>query len=140
MNVDVRTLEQERIAGVQTGLDQILHDLLLPVDRDPAAPGQLVERNSMRSSVKSQLDPVMDETLPLQSFARTHLHEKVRGRLLEHPRSDSLLDVIAAAGFEHDRIDAVQVKQLPEHEPGRPGPHYPDLRTVNLAHLPPGRP
>jgi hypothetical protein len=82
----------------------------------------------------------MDETLLRQSFARAHLDEKVRGRLLEHPSTDSLLDVIAAAGLEHDRIDAVQVKQLPEHEPGRAGPHYPDLRTVNLAHLAPRAP
>jgi hypothetical protein len=75
VNAHVLALEQERLAGVQTSLDQVLDDLLLAVDRDPTAPGQLVKRDAMRAAVEPQLDPVMNEALPLEALARAHLHE-----------------------------------------------------------------
>ena len=55
------------------------------------------------------------------------------GALLQHARADALLDVLAAARLEHDRVDALELEQLRQHEPGRPRAHDADLR----AHQPP---
>src|SRR5919106_1847381 len=60
---DILALEQDRPSGPEAGRDQILHHLLLPVDRDPPSPGELVERDAVTLAVEPQLDAVMNESL-----------------------------------------------------------------------------
>jgi hypothetical protein len=47
--------------------------------------------------------------------------------VLEHSGANPIFDVVAAAGFEHNRIDAVEAEQMREHEPGRSGADDADL-------------
>ena len=55
--------------------------------------------------------------------------EQVDRALLEHAGADALLDVLAAAGLQHDRLDALGLQQLREHQSRRPGADDPDLRA-----------
>ena len=51
------------------------------------------------------------------------------------PGADALLDVLAAARLEHDRVDALELQQAGEHQARRAGADDADLRP----HQPPGR-
>ena len=53
--------------------------------------------------------------------------EQVDGALLQHAGPHALLDVLAGAAFEHDRLDALAGQEVGEHQPGRPGPDDGDL-------------
>ena len=47
--------------------------------------------------------------------------------LLQHPGPDPLLDVLAATQLQHHRVDAVQVEEVRQQQPGRPRPDDPHL-------------
>jgi hypothetical protein len=71
----------------------------------------------------------MDETLALQPLTRAGRHEQVDDRLLQDPRPDARLDVLAAPVLEDDAVDALQVEQVRERQACRPGPDDRDLRA-----------
>ena len=123
----VLDLEQERRAGVEPRGDEVLHDLGLPVD-DDAAPGQVGQRDPMALAVELELDAVVDDPLALHPLADARLDEEVGGALLEHAGADALLDVLAAAGLEHDRLDPLALEQPREHQAGRARADDADLR------------
>ena len=136
---DVGHLEEQRQARVEAEADQVLHDLGLAVDHDRAPAGQLAQRDPMPLAVELELDAVVDDALALQALARARLDEEIDRALLEHAGPDSLLDVVAAAGLEHDRLDALALEQLRERQPGRPGADDADLRPHQPVGLPPRR-
>lgn len=72
----------------------------------------------------------MHEPLALHTLAHAHLLEQVNRALLESPGPDAMLHVAAAAGLERDRLDAPQVQQVAEHQPGRPSPDDPHLSAI----------
>ena len=49
--------------------------------------------------------------------------------MFEHAGSDRRLQVFAAAAFEHDGFDPLQVQEVREQQPRRPTPDDPYLRT-----------
>ena len=53
--------------------------------------------------------------------------------LLEHAGADALLDVLAAAALEHDRLDPFALEQPRERQPRRAGADDPDLRPRSLV-------
>ena len=81
----------------------------------------------MPAPVEAQLEAVVDEALAVQALGDAGLVEQVDGRLLEHAGAHARLDVLARARLEHDRLDALQVQQVGQQQPGRAGPHDPDL-------------
>src|SRR6185312_11660084 len=110
-------LEQERGSELEPRGDQVLHDLLLPVDRDPVAAGQLVERDAVAAALEAELDAVVDETLAPEAVADAHLDEQLDRPLLEHAGAHARLDVGAVARLENDGLDALALQQVAEHEP-----------------------
>jgi hypothetical protein len=124
--------EQERRAGFDASGDQVLNDLLLAVNRDAAAVGQLVERDSVALAAEAQLNAVVHEPLPLEALAHAHLEQEVDGALLEHAGADAALYVVAVASLEDDRLDALEMQELPEHQARRPGSHDSDLRAGDV--------
>ena len=130
----VADLEEQLRPGGEPGGDQVLHDLLLAVDRDPAPARELGERDAVALAVEAQLDPVVHEPLALEALPHAHLDQQVHGALLEHSGAHALLDVLAVAGLEDHRLDAAQVQQLAEHEPGRARPDDADLSALGHGH------
>src|SRR5918999_3532435 len=133
---DVVDLEQQWCLRLEAGGDQVLYDLLLAVDRDPASACELVERDPVTLAAEAKLDAVVDEALALQALADAHLDQEVHRPLLEHAGADASLDVVAAPILEDDGVDALKVEQVPEHQARRPRADYSDLRAgdVRCAH------
>jgi hypothetical protein len=84
--------------------------------------------------VEAELHPVVHEALALEALGHAHLPEQVHGALLEHAGAHALLDVLAAAGLEHHRLDPGPVEQLAEHEPGGAGADDPHLCSLGHGH------
>src|SRR5207245_699458 len=80
-------------------------------------------------AVELQLDALVDDPLALHALADPRLAQEIGGALLEHARPYALLDVLAAAVLEDDGVDALEVQQVRERQPGRAGADDPDLRA-----------
>src|SRR5262245_39521114 len=63
----------------------------------------------------------------MQAVRKAGVREQPDGALLEHAGADAVLDVLAAAVLEHDRLDALEVEEVREQQAGRPGSHDSDL-------------
>ena len=63
----------------------------------------------------------------MQALADARVGEEVDRALLEQPGAHALLDVLAAAALEHDRLDALAVQQVAEQQPGGAGADDGDL-------------
>ena len=63
----------------------------------------------------------MDEALALETLSSAGRDQQVDDALLDHARTNASLDVLATAVFEDHRVDALEVQEMAEHEPGRPG-------------------
>ena len=72
---------------------------------------------------------MVHEAFAPQSLVEAGSSEQVNGSLLEHPGSDSLLDVLAASRLENHGLNSAQVEQVCEEEPRRPGTHDSNLRS-----------
>ena len=125
-------LEQERSAGLDAGGDQVLHDLLLAVDRDAAAAGELVERDPVPTATEAQLHAVVHEPLALEALAHAHLDQELDRALLQHTGADAPLDVLAVAGLEDHGLDPLEVKELPEDKPRRARADDSNLRAGDV--------
>ena len=127
VHAHVLDLEQERRAARDPRRDQVLDDLGLAVDDDAAALREIAQRDAVAPARELQLDAVVDEALALHALAHARSRQQVDRALLEHPGADALLDVLAAARLEHDRVDALELQQAGEHETGRAGADDADL-------------
>ena len=102
--------------------DQVLHDLLLPVDRDVTA-SELAQVDAVTRSLELELEPVVEQPLLAQACPDADLGQQLDCSGLEDAGAHAALDVLAAAGLEHDGIDPLQVEELRQHETGRACPH-----------------
>ena len=119
MDADVFGLEENLAAGGEPRGDQILDDFVLRVDGNRAAAGQPAQIDSMAAAAEAQFDAVMDQADALESLADAGFIQQIDGALFEHAGADALLDILAAASLEHDRLDAVEVQQMRKHQPRR---------------------
>ena len=133
---DACNLEVERTAGLETETDQVLDDLGLPVDDDRASVSEVAQRDAVPLARELQLDAAVHEALTLQALARAGLDEEVDDRLLEDAGADSCLDVLAAPVFQDDRIDALEVQEVSEREPGRARADDPYLGAASAQSTP----
>ena len=119
-------LEVQRQPAREAGRDQILHDLGLAVDHDPAA-DELLHRYVVPLAVELQMDASVRHSLRVHSRADAGLSQQVGDALLEHARSNPVLAVLTAAGFEDDRVDPAQLEQSRQRQPRGAGADDPDL-------------
>src|SRR5206468_4655845 len=120
-------LEEQRAACVEPRRDQVLDDLLLAVDRDRPALGELLEWDPMTLAIEAQLDALVDQALAVEAVSQPELGEQVHGALLENARPDALLHVLTAAVLEHDAPDVLPGEEVGEHQASGTGAHDPHL-------------
>ncbi len=125
-------LELDLAAAREPRRDQILHDLLLAVNRERAPARELGERDAIAPLVEREQQPVVNQSLAVQALGQAQLVEQVDGALLEDAGAHALLHVGAAAAFEDHRRDPFALQQMREHQAGRAGP---DDRDLSLGHL-----
>jgi len=71
----------------------------------------------------------VDDALALHPLADPGLDEQLGRALFEHAGADTVLDVLAAAVLQDDRLDSLELEQARERQPGRAGADDPDLRS-----------
>ena len=120
-------VEQYLPAGREPEPDQVLHHLLLPVHHDRAPAGQVGKVDAVPAPVEAQLYAAMNEPLAAHALARAARFEEIHGALLQHARAHAALDVVAAADLDDDRLDALQVQEMGQQQPGGSGADDGDL-------------
>jgi hypothetical protein len=68
------------------------------------------------------LNAVVDETLTAHPLADSGALEQIDAALLQNARPHTVLHVLARACLDDDGADALQAKQMRQHQPGRTGP------------------
>src|SRR5215472_3896966 len=126
---DIRDLEMDRSAIGEAGGDQVLHHLMLAVDRDGLA-GEGLEVDAVTPARKADLDAGMAKPLALQAFAETRLLQEIDRALLQHTRPDAAFDIVPAAALQNDGIDACTMQQAGQEQTCRPGADDADLRAL----------
>lgn len=69
----------------------------------------------------------MSQSVPLQVVSDAHRVQQIDGALLEDTRAHTIDHVLAAAVLDDDRIDAVHVQEMPEHQSRWACPDDPNL-------------
>ena len=127
-DLGVGDLELDRGPGRQPGLDQVLDDLGLCVDRDPAAAGQVAEVEVVPLALELQVDPAVLEALGVHPAGQADRAEQVDGAGLEQPGPLPRLAVGPAAVLHHDRVDAARAPADGKEQAGdRAAPTMPTL-------------
>ena len=114
-------LELDRRAVRDARGDQVLHHLLLAVDRHHLAGDQLGEMHVDQLAVaEADVDRLVDHAFAPQPLVEAELVHQVDGALLQHAGAHAILHIGAAARLEHDAVDAFAIEQMREEQAGRP--------------------
>ena len=124
---DVLHLKVQRSSCFEARLDQIVDDFVLPVDRDRAAASQRGHVDAMPGAAEGEIDAVVPQSLAREARAHADLAHQIHRSLLEHTGADALDHVLPGPVLEDDGVDALKMKQLPEHQAGRSGADDADL-------------
>jgi len=108
---DVLDAEAYVPPAVQSGCDEIFHDLLLSVDGDAAA-YQLFQIETMGVPVEAHLQPVMANAFGVKPFRYPRLPQCLNGAVLKNSGPNAVLHVIAVATFHHNRLDSLQIEEV----------------------------
>ncbi len=127
VNGEIIHFEHNLSAGIETRLDQILHHFLLRIHRDGAAVGQLSHIDAVTASAEAEPYSFMPQSFPLQARANPGFDHQVHRALFQHTGPNTIFNVLAAAAFQNNRLNAVQVQQVGKHQAGRSGPDNTDL-------------
>ncbi len=87
----------------------------------------------VKAAVEIKIDAVVKHPLAPHALAHAELGQEIGEPLLQQPGADPMLDVMTAAGLEHDGIDSRAAQQQRQHEPGRTRADDPDLRAHRSA-------
>ena len=109
---DIRRLEQDLPAGGEPHRNQVLDHFLLTVDRDRTPAGQRRKVDAVSLAAEAQLDAAVNQALPAHALAHACLVEQVHAALFEHTGAYAVLDVVATAVFDDDRLDAIPMQQM----------------------------
>ena len=70
---------------------------------------------------KRRIVPFVAKAFALHARPDADLLHQIDRALLEHAGPDRGLDGLAAAGLQNDRLDALQVQDVGQHQPRRAG-------------------
>src|ERR1700722_1006100 len=128
VNADRLGLENNLPAGRNPRRDEILDHLVLRVNRD-RLPGQLREINPMPRYSESQLNAIVNKSFALQPRTDSGLHHQLDRAVLQHASANPALAICARLAFEHDRLDALQMQQVRQHQACRSSADNSNLRS-----------
>ena len=113
---------------VEPRRDQVLDDLGLAVDHDAAPPVRSLSGMRWRSPSNWSSIPWCTSPSRRRRSPTPACVEQVDRALLEDAGADPVLDVLAAARLEDDRLDALQLQELRQRQTGRARADDADLR------------
>ena len=88
-------------------------------------PGEVGQRDAVVPPVEPDPDAVVRRCPRGRADRPGRLAEQLDGPLLEHAGPDAVLDVVAAPGLQHDRLDAPCGEQVGQESPAGPAPTIP---------------
>src|SRR6185503_6031513 len=100
------------------------------------AAGELRHIDAVTASLKTDVQLVVAQPTAADAGTDAHGRQEVDGALLQHARAHAIDHVIARTVLQDDRVDPVEVQQVPEQEPGRTGADDSYLGRVNGHNLP----
>ena len=68
---------------------------------------------------EAQLDAAVNEPFAQQSRTNARSHHQLDGAVLQHTGANAALAIFARFAFEHDRLDALQMQQVRQHQSRR---------------------
>ena len=128
MNAQVLGLEKNSGSGFESCRDEILHDLVLAVHGDGTAAGELAQGDAVTHAVELEVESLVDEPFAIHPVADAERAEQVDGSLLQHARANPPDDVVTAALFQDDGVDACQMEQVAKQKARRAGADDANLR------------
>ena len=129
MNRGPRGFEEDLAARLKPRVDQVLHHFMLAVHRDGPSAREPVQIDAMSAAVEAQFDTMMNQPFAPHSLAHARFVEQVHRALFEDARPYALLHVLARLLLDHDGVDAMQVEQMRENQPGRAASNDTNLRA-----------
>src|SRR5215813_9730727 len=129
LQADIGDLEMQRQSGGEPRGDQILHHLVLAVDRDRLA-GERAEVDAMVAAGEADLDSRVDEAFAPHPLAEAGRVKELDGALLEHAGPDAAFHIGARAVLEDDGIDAAAGQQTGKEQSRRSRAHDAHLRAM----------
>ena len=130
---DVFSLIDNLRAGGMERIVQVLRHLCLAIDHDGLTAGQFHKIDGMTFTVKTQFDPAMEQAFFMHPLAHLGLIQQVHGALFEHTGADGGFDLFAGTRFEHDGVDAAQMKKMGKKQARRPGADDANLGAHELS-------
>jgi hypothetical protein len=118
MNAGGFGFEQDLSSGAEARRDQIFDHFLLRIDGDGLAAGQIRQIDAVAGAAEAELDTSVHKTFSSQAIADAGLSEQVDGPLFENTGADALFGVFAAATFEDDGFNSLQVEQVRKRQSG----------------------
>jgi hypothetical protein len=86
------------------------------------------------TAAEAQFDPAVLEAFALKPLPDARLDEEVDGTLLQYARAHPVLDVVAVAILDDDRIDPRAMQQMRQQQAGRTGADDAHLRRKRRWH------
>ena len=106
MQLDIPGLEQDLPVEILFQRDQVLHHLLLAIDRDLLAAGQCGEIYAPLLPAKDHVHPVMGHALPAKPFTGTNGVQQLDRRMLQHARADPAEHILLRPRFKNNGLHA----------------------------------
>src|SRR5262249_29388957 len=126
MHAHLLDLEQDLPTVGEPACDQVLDHLLLAVDGNAAADERL-EIDLVQHAVHAELDTVVEHGLALEPLADAGPDQEIGRPMLDQAGADAAFDIVAAAVFEDDALDPVEMQEMRQHQPRRPRADDADL-------------
>src|SRR5262249_33226440 len=101
--------------------NQVLHDLLLPVNHDRAT-RQLLKIDPVPATCKVQKDALMKQTLLHHARADARIVQDLDALVLEYSSPHAVFDVVPALGLQDYGLYPVLMKEMSQQQTGRACP------------------
>jgi hypothetical protein len=120
VHADIFGVEMQRPARREARFDQIVNDFVLAIDRDGPASRKFRHVDAVTDASEGEVDAVVSHAFPREPIAHADLVHQIDRSLFEHTRAHTFDDMLTTPVFDDDRVDALEVEEVPEHETSRP--------------------
>ena len=103
----------------QAARNQVLQNLVLRVDDNPLAVGQLLNVEVKPLAIPLQSDAVVEMTFAHHALAQSQFVQQRHHPVFQNAGADCRLHLRAVAGFQVDRVDPGTVKEVGQEQPRR---------------------
>jgi len=94
-------VKKDGAASLEPRVNQVFDQLVLCINGDTPATGEVMQIDAMPVSTETELDAAMNETFPLQALAYSDFRQQIDGALFQYSGAHSTLDMLPRVEIEH---------------------------------------